>query len=71
MPLRTRARPDMNSYRNSDPCPPIMQGSPPPAAWRIPPLDWDRPPWNRRAFRNLSHLVINTLRAIHAIAANL
>lgn len=51
------ARPDMNSYRNSEPHPPIMRGSPPPAAWRIPPLDWDRPPWNRWAFQNVSQLV--------------
>ncbi|TIW20568.1 MAG: 6-aminohexanoate hydrolase, partial [Mesorhizobium sp.] len=31
----------MDSYRNSDPRPPIMQGSPPRL---VPPkLDWDRP----------------------------
>ncbi len=47
----------MTSYRNNDPHPPIMQGSPPPAEWRIPPLNWDRPPWNRWAFQNISQLL--------------
>ncbi|CAN7670406.1 serine hydrolase domain-containing protein [Mesorhizobium caraganae] len=41
----------MDSYRNSDPRPPIMQGSPP---QMVPPkLDWDRPPWNRWAFQHI------------------
>ncbi|TIW51200.1 MAG: serine hydrolase, partial [Mesorhizobium sp.] len=41
----------MDSYRNSDPRPPIMQGSPPRL---VPPkLDWDRPPWNRWAFQHI------------------
>ncbi|TIV67791.1 MAG: 6-aminohexanoate hydrolase, partial [Mesorhizobium sp.] len=41
----------MSSYRNSDPRPPIMQGSPPRL---VPPkLDWDRPPWNRWAFQHI------------------
>ncbi len=43
----------MTSYRNSDPHLPIMQGSPPPENWRLPRADWDRPPWNRWAFRNI------------------
>ena len=34
-----------------------MQGSPPPAEWRVPPLDWDRPPWNRWSFQNVSQIL--------------
>ncbi len=41
----------MSSYRNSDPRPPIMQGSPPKMV--LPKLDWDRPPWNRWAFQHI------------------
>jgi len=41
----------MTPYRNSDPRPPIMQGSPP--AMVPPKLDWDRPPWNRWAFLHI------------------
>lgn len=41
----------MDSYRNSDPRPPIMQGSPPQMV--LPKLDWDRPPWNRWAFQHI------------------
>ncbi|TGT56684.1 class C beta-lactamase-related serine hydrolase [Mesorhizobium sp. M00.F.Ca.ET.170.01.1.1] len=41
----------MQSYRNSDPRPPIMQGSPP--AMVLPKLEWDRPPWNRWAFQHI------------------
>ncbi|WP_280821943.1 serine hydrolase domain-containing protein [Pseudaminobacter soli (ex Li et al. 2025)] len=45
----------MTSYRNSDPLPPIMQGSPPNM---VPPrLDWDRPPWNRWAFQHIRELL--------------
>ncbi|TGT75119.1 class C beta-lactamase-related serine hydrolase [bacterium M00.F.Ca.ET.159.01.1.1] len=45
----------MTSYRNSDPRPPIMQGSPPQL---IPPkLDWDRGPWNRWAFQNIREVL--------------
>ncbi|NUS21983.1 MAG: serine hydrolase [Mesorhizobium sp.] len=45
----------MTSYRNSDPRPPIMQGSPPKL---LPPkLDWDRGPWNRWAFQNIREVV--------------
>ncbi|MDG4881684.1 serine hydrolase [Mesorhizobium sp. WSM4884] len=45
----------MTSYRNSDPRPPIMQGSPPKL---IPPkLDWDRGPWNRWAFQNIREVL--------------
>ena len=47
----------MTSYRNSDPRPPIMEGSPPSADWRVPMLDWDRPPWNRWAFQNISQIL--------------
>ncbi|MEO0681121.1 MAG: serine hydrolase [Pseudomonadota bacterium] len=46
-----------DSYRNSDPRPPIMQGSPVPPEWRVPPLDWDAPPWNRWAFQHMRELV--------------
>ncbi|SFU08771.1 serine hydrolase domain-containing protein [Sedimentitalea nanhaiensis] len=45
------------SYRNCDPTPPIMQGSPVPPEWRIPPQDWDAPPWNRWAFQHMRELV--------------
>ncbi|MER8622041.1 serine hydrolase [Mesorhizobium sp. M1143] len=41
----------MDSYRNSDPRPSIMQGSPPQMV--LPKLDWDRPPWNRWAFQHI------------------
>ncbi|TGP23836.1 MULTISPECIES: serine hydrolase [unclassified Mesorhizobium] len=41
----------MQSYRNSEARPPIMQGSPPKLA--LPKLDWDRPPWNRWAFQHV------------------
>lgn len=45
----------MSSYRNSDPRPPIMQGSPP---GLVPPrADWDRPPWNRWSFHNIRQLL--------------
>ena len=45
----------MSSYRNSDPRPPIMQGSPPQL---VPPrTDWDRPPWNRWAFQNIRQIL--------------
>ncbi|WP_102225994.1 serine hydrolase domain-containing protein [Acidimangrovimonas sediminis] len=45
----------MTSYRNSDPRPPIMQGSPP--AQPVPRIDWDRPPWNRWAFQHIRELM--------------
>jgi CubicO group peptidase (beta-lactamase class C family) len=45
----------MNSYRNSDPRPEIMRGSPPAL---VPPRhDWDRPPWNRWAFQHIREIV--------------
>ncbi len=45
----------MTSYRNSDPAPAIMQGSPP---QMVPPrLDWDRPPWNRWAFQHIREIL--------------
>jgi CubicO group peptidase (beta-lactamase class C family) len=44
-----------DSYKNSDPRPPIMQGSPPRL---IPPrLDWDRAPWNRWTFQHVRDMV--------------
>ena len=45
------------SFRNSDPLPPIMQGSPVPPEWQIPPHDWDAPPWNRWAFQHMREVV--------------
>ncbi len=45
----------MGSYRNSDPRPPIMEGSPP--ALVPPRMDWDRPPWNRWAFQHVRELL--------------
>ncbi|MGB8811640.1 MAG: serine hydrolase, partial [Paracoccaceae bacterium] len=47
----------MQSYKNSDPIPPIMIGSPPPKDMRIPMIDWDRAPWNRWAFQHIRELV--------------
>lgn len=47
----------MLSYKNSEKIPPIMRGSPPPRAMRIPMIDWDRPPWNRWAFQNVSQIL--------------
>ena len=47
----------MTSYRNSDPHPPIMAGTPPPPEWRVPRADWDRPPWNRWAFHHIRELL--------------
>ena len=43
-----------NSYKNSETAPPIMQGSPPPEKYRLPFIDWDRPPWNRWSFQRVS-----------------
>ena len=45
----------MTSYRNSDPRPPIMEGSPP--ALVPPRMDWDRPPWNRWAFQHIREIL--------------
>ncbi|PLP57125.1 6-aminohexanoate hydrolase [Mesorhizobium loti] len=45
----------MQPYRNSDPHPLIMQGSPP--ALVPPRFDWDRAPWNRWAFQNMRQIV--------------
>ena len=47
----------MESYKNSDPRPPIMEGSPPPPQWRVPFIDWDRPPWNRWAFQRIREIL--------------
>ena len=47
----------MESYKTSQPTPPIMAGTPPPAAMRIPMIDWDRPPWNRWAFQHVRELL--------------
>ena len=47
----------MNSYLNSETPPPIMQGTPPPPEWRVPRLDWDRPPWNRWSFQHVQELL--------------
>ncbi len=47
----------MTSYKNSEPAPPIMQGTPPPPDMRIPMIDWDRPPWNRWSFQHVRELL--------------
>ena len=47
----------MQSYRNSEPPPPIMEGAPPPEDMRVPFIDWDRPPWNRWAFQRVRQIV--------------
>lgn len=45
----------MKSYRNSDPRPPIMVGSPP---GLVPPrMDWDRAPWNRWSFQHVREVL--------------
>jgi CubicO group peptidase (beta-lactamase class C family) len=45
----------MQSYRNSEPRPSIMAGSPPSLA--LPRMDWDRPPWNRWAFQHMREIL--------------
>lgn len=45
----------MTSYKNSEPRPPIMRGSPP--KLRVPFMDWDRPPWNRWSFQHVRELL--------------
>jgi CubicO group peptidase (beta-lactamase class C family) len=45
----------MMSYKNSEPRPPIMRGSPPDL--RVPFADWDRPPWNRWAFQHVREIL--------------
>ena len=50
----------MSSYKNSDPNPPIMQGSPPPKEMRVPLIDWDRGPWNRWSFQHVREIVPTT-----------
>jgi CubicO group peptidase (beta-lactamase class C family) len=47
----------MTSYKNSDPIPAVMQGSPPPPEMRVPMIDWDRGPWNRWAFQHLREIL--------------
>ncbi|MCB2109876.1 MAG: serine hydrolase [Defluviimonas sp.] len=47
----------MTSYRNSDPRPAIMEGTPPPPAMRVPLIDWDRPPWNRWTFQRVRQIL--------------
>lgn len=44
----------MTSYRNTDPRPPIMDGSPP--ALVPPRMDWDRAPWNRWTFQHMREM---------------
>jgi CubicO group peptidase (beta-lactamase class C family) len=45
----------MPSYKNSEPRPAIMEGTPPKLV--VPKLDWDRPPWNRWAFQHIRELL--------------
>lgn len=45
----------MSSYKNSEPRPPIMRGSPP--ELRPPFMDWDRPPWNRWSFQHVREIL--------------
>jgi CubicO group peptidase (beta-lactamase class C family) len=45
----------MSSYKNSEPRPPIMRGSPPELRVRF--MDWDRPPWNRWSFQHVRELL--------------
>jgi hypothetical protein len=41
------------SYRNSETAAPVMQGTPVPPEWRIPPAGYDTPPFNRWTFQNM------------------
>ena len=34
-----------------------MQGSPPPEKYKLPFIDWDRPPWNRWSFQRVSEFL--------------
>lgn len=45
----------MTSYRNSEPRPAIMQGSPP--ALIVPRHEWDQPPWNRWSFQHIREIL--------------
>ena len=45
----------MTSYKNSEPRPQIMRGSPP--QLRVPYADWDRPPWNRWSFQHVREIL--------------
>ena len=47
----------MTSYRNKDQRPPIMAGAPPAPEWRVPRENWDRAPWNRWSFQNISKIL--------------
>ncbi|MDB5666318.1 MAG: 6-aminohexanoate-dimer hydrolase [Cypionkella sp.] len=47
----------MDSYKNSDPRPPIMLGSPPPPDMRPPMIDWDRAGWNRWSFQHVREIL--------------
>jgi hypothetical protein len=47
----------MNSYRNTDPRPPIMRGAPPPPDQRVTLDNWDRPPFNRWSFQNVRQVL--------------
>jgi len=47
----------MTSYKNSEPTPPIMQGKPTPAEWRVTLAKWDHPPWNRWSFQNVRQIL--------------
>ncbi|MEM1277471.1 MAG: serine hydrolase [Pseudomonadota bacterium] len=48
------------SYKNSEPRPPIMQGSPVPPEWRPPRNAWDSPPWNRWSFQHVREILPTT-----------
>ena len=47
----------MQSYKNSEQKPAIMRGAPPAPENTVPAIDWDRPPWNRWAFQNISQIL--------------
>ncbi len=42
-----------SSYKNSETAAPVMQGTPVPPEWRIPPAGYDTPPFNRWTFQNM------------------
>ena len=48
-----------DSYKNSQQPAPIVQGTPVPPEWRIPRDGYDRPPFNRWTFQNMSQVALS------------
>ena len=47
----------MTSYKNSDPRPPIMRGTPPDQNQRVTLENWDSPPYNRWSFQRIREVL--------------